>query len=128
MGLDQYAFAVPGPLPAPVDFSEDDVIPADEWAGCIIQQWRKHPNLQGWMELLYARKGGQHEFNCKPVELTPADIDALEQALDSAALPETRGFFFGQSQPEDEELDRAFIRRAREAFKAGKAVYYSSWW
>ena len=40
--------------------------------------WRKHPNLQGFMENLYRSKGGNAEyFNCEDVELTLEDLDRL---------------------------------------------------
>ena len=94
-----------------------------------LAYWRKHPNLQGFMEELYREKGGEGEFNCEDVELTLDDLDALEQTLDSEALPETVGFFFGQNSDDHyAETDREFIREARAAIKQGDTVVYSSWW
>jgi hypothetical protein len=45
-------------------------------------------------------------------------------------LPQTQGFFFGNSQLDEEEVkdDLEFIRDAREAIAAGEYVYYTSWW
>jgi hypothetical protein len=80
------------------------------------------------MEQLYRRKGGTAEFNCETVLLTPADIDALEAAVTGDRLPHTEGFFFGESRPEDRDDDLRFIRAAREAFREGCAVFYTSWW
>jgi hypothetical protein len=51
MGLDMYAFATEEDLPASVDFTASE--------GSKLHQWRKHPNLHGWMEELYRAKGGQ---------------------------------------------------------------------
>jgi hypothetical protein len=93
-----------------------------------IAYWRKHPNLHGWMEDLYYRKGGAQTFNCTTVRLDAADIDALEKAVNDNNLPQTNGFFFGETRPEEVELDRAFITKAREALGAGYAVFYDSWW
>ncbi|WP_414462477.1 phosphoglycerate kinase [Hyphomicrobium sp. DY-1] len=122
MGLDMFAYARAGLLPAAVDFQH---ISIDEQ----LSYWRKHPDLHGWMERLYRTKGGSDpSFNCNAVELTAADLDQLEKDVRAGALPETSGFFFGESTPEDAEEDLAFIARARDALKAGKAIYYTSWW
>jgi hypothetical protein len=80
------------------------------------------------MEQVHRRKGGTAEFNCESVLLAPADIDTLEVAVTQNLLPHTEGFFFGASQPEDREDDLRFIRAAREAFREGCAVFYTSWW
>ena len=101
-----------------------------------LWQWRKHPDLHGWMEELWLRKGGQgHEgmdgpntFNCVPVLLEAADLDALETAVREGALPHTEGFFFGRSGPEDVSGDLEFVAKARAAIAEGKFVYYTSWW
>ena len=57
-----------------------------------LAYWRKHPNLQGWMESLWHVKGNDGEFNCEDLELTLDDLDNLEKTLDNEALPETAGF------------------------------------
>jgi hypothetical protein len=94
-----------------------------------LAYWRKHPNLQGWMQDLYYEKGGEEEFNCVDLELTLEDLEALEESLDEEALPETVGFFFGaDSSDYYAETDREFIREARAAIKQGYTVIYSSWW
>lgn len=129
MGLDMYAFAR-----------------TKEGEMTQIQYWRKHPNLHGWMEELWEKRGrpvakelsteedcpevypADQSFNCVQLRLTPTDIDDLEKAVNEETLPETVGFFFGQSLPEDKELDLEFIAKAREAFAHGDDVYYDSWW
>jgi hypothetical protein len=121
MGLDMYAYTTNTPIPA-VDFE-----PAP--GSFEIAYWRKHPNLHGWMEQLYRTKGGTAQsFNCVPVRIDAEDLDALERALDENGLPETMGFFFGETRPEEIELDRAFVAAARAALAAGAFVYYDSWW
>ena len=127
MGLDQYANARRGE--AIVDdegytYYEDSM---------ELAYWRKHPNLQGWMEELWYEKGcpndGGDGFNCVDLELTLEDLDALEESLDDEALPETAGFFFGGNADEHyAEADREFIVAARAAIKQGYTVVYSSWW
>ena len=89
MGLDQYGYAVP----------EEESEARNELA-----YWRKHNRLQGWMEQLWNNKGRPNaqthgnamgDFNCVDLELDANDIDALEEAIENFALPETQGFFFG---------------------------------
>ena len=123
MGLDQYATARRGEAKTDDEgfkYYEDSM---------ELAYWRKHPNLQGWMEELYREKGGNEEFNCVDLELTLEDLDALEESLDEEALPETAGFFFGANADEHyAEADREFIVQARAAIKQGYTVIYSSWW
>lgn len=139
MGLDQYAYAVkPSKEDTPFSFAnrEDKV---------EISYWRKHPNLQGFMENLWLRKreeldampepqkegwfAGEIMFNCEYVELTLADLDALERAVNGKELPETGGFFFGSDSDDDyREHDLGFIKDARAAIGGDYRVYYYSWW
>ena len=139
MGLDQYATARKGePRKVPqtwtttdADGNEEEVVEYyNEWDDTIeLATWRKHPNLQGWMQELYYEKGGEGEFNCVDVELTLEDLDALEATLDEEELPETVGFFFGSNADDHyAEADREFIVQARAALKQGYKVFYSSWW
>jgi hypothetical protein len=123
MGLDQYATARRGEA-----ITDDEGYTYYE-DSMELAYWRKHPNLQGFMQELYYEKGGEGEFNCVDVELTLEDLDALEESLDEEALPETEGFFFGtDSSDYYAEADREFIREARAAIKQGYTVVYSSWW
>jgi len=123
MGLDQYATARRGEAKTDDEgftYYEDSI---------ELSYWRKHPNLQGWMEELYHEKGGSQDFNCVDLELTLGDLDALEETLDEEALPETAGFFFGSNADDHyAEQDREFIREARAAIKQGYTVIYNSWW
>ena len=123
MGLDQYATARRGEAKTDDEgfkYYEDSI---------ELAYWRKHPNLQGWMQDLYHEKGGEQEFNCVDLELTLDDLDALEGSLDEEALPETAGFFFGANADEHyAEADREFIVQARAAIKQGYTIIYSSWW
>ena len=134
MGLDQYATARKGE-------------PQQDKEGCTYYEdsmelayWRKHPNLQGWMEDLWVSKGSPglteaeeesvlSSFNCVDLELTSEDLDSLEQSLSEAKLPETNGFFFGENADEEyAEQDREFITEARDAISKGYTVVYSCWW
>ena len=120
MGLDMYAYKTLEPVEA-FGFKE----PEDTEE---IQYWRKHPNLHGWMEQLYRSKGGTDTFNCVTVRIDEADLNALEDAVKNDRLPQTEGFFFGTSRPEEKEDDLKFISAAREALRDGYSVFYSSWW
>ena len=123
MGLDQYATARKG---EPQQDAEGYTYYEDTME---LAYWRKHPNLQGWMESLWHVKGNSGEFNCVDLELTLDDLDSLEKSLDNEALPETAGFFFGGNADDHyAEADREFIVAARAAIKQGYTVVYSSWW
>jgi len=112
MGLDQFAYAV------------DNNGEKEE-----IAYWRKHPNLQGWMENLWRSKGGTGEFNCEEVELTFQDLDNLMDAIKGSNLPQTKGFFFGDDKDYYySQNDLNFVQEAKTAIADGYQVFYSSWW
>ena len=129
MGLDMYAFVRKGGKESEtnklsVDFQAED---ADE----EFFYWRKHPNLHGWMESLYLGKGGSNEeFNCNSVRLTLEDLDKLELDIRDRRLPETSGFFFGESSGDQDQVnnDLDFVRQAKGLLNQGYMVYYTSWW
>ncbi len=125
MGLDMYAFTAPATaVTQDVDFDLNAIDGIGE-----LHYWRKHPNLHGWMRDLYYAKGGTgRDFNCDPLRLTLEDIDALEQDIRSGALPDTSGFFFGETDGTEREDDLQFIAKARIAIENGFAVCYDSWW
>ena len=126
MGLDMFAFSTKAKPKTEVDFETKNFDPTE------IHYWRKHPNLHGWMQNLYESKGGDPnaDFNGECVVLTESDLDDLEHDIKQCDLPDTTGFFFGNSQNDDDEMkdDLEFVRKARTAIKEGKTVYYTSWW
>ena len=127
MGLDQFAYSI-----------------NSEGNKSDLAYWRKHPNLQGWMENLWKSKGrpglgeinadgdamvNVGDFNCVPVELTYEDLDNLEQDIRQNRMPQTVGFFFGNNSDDHyREQDLGFIRKAREALDSGLTVMYDSSW
>ena len=137
MGLDQYASArkgepvlVDGGTSTHTDENGKEIVEQHmekEWADSYgLSDWRKHPNLQGFME---ARWCGDGDFNCQELILTLEDIDELEEAVNSADLPDTGGFFFGGDSSEYyKEQDLEFCNDAREALANGYTVIYSSWY
>ena len=123
MGLDMYAYATKAKLNKEVDFSETNL------KGEELHYWRKHPNLHGWMQELYDHKGGKSDnFNGDCVVLTESDLDDLEYDIKEGSLPNTSGFFFGNSDGEEMDDDLEFVKEARQAIADGKTVYYTSWW
>ena len=122
MGLDMYALSTKAKPETEVDFSTKNFEQTE------LHYWRKHPNLHGWMQNLYDAKGGtESNFNGDCVVLDSEDLDNLEDDIKDGNLPDTSGFFFGESDDGDED-DLLFVSKAREAIKEGKTVYYTSWW
>ena len=138
MGLDMYAQRMKFTPTKEVDFSEeifakDDRGELDYETPIVgakeIAYWRKHPDLHGWMEQLYQKKGGSElSFNGDPVVITEEDLDELKITILTGNLPSTKGFFFGESRDEINFADLEFIEKAKEAIKEGYTVYYNSSW
>jgi hypothetical protein len=123
MGLDMYAFSTKAKPETEVDFSTKNFDVSE------LHYWRKHPNLHGWMQNLYDMKGGTSDsFNGDCVVLDSEDLDNLEQDIKDGNLPDTSGFFFGNTQGDEDEDDLLFVKEAREAIANGNTVYYTSWW
>ena len=147
MGLDQYAYvaAREGQNAEWWDGAELDPDTRDYRNAKItkpreLAYWRKHPNLQGWMESLWKRR--MHEsnqeipesewgssFNGIELELTMEDLDALERAVTHGQLPATQGFFFGDNSNQHYfNQDLEFIQQARAELFLGLKVFYNSSW
>jgi hypothetical protein len=62
--------------------------------------WRKHPNLHGFIVETFADGVDQ----CQEVELTPDCIRTIIAAVKNRELPETTGFFFGESDNSEEQI------------------------
>ena len=97
-----------------------------------IAYWRKHPNLHGWMEQLWERKGkpgSGNIFNGIELELTWDDLEVLELDVIAGTLPNTTGFFFGNDANDHyREQDLEFIKNARAELFMGLKVFYNSSW
>ena len=102
-----------------------------------IMYWRKHPNLHGWMENLWTRKGRPgldpddeyKMFNGIELELTWEDLMELEYDIAHKALPSTQGFFFGDdSDTYYKKQDQEFIKEAKADLLCGLKVFYNSSW
>ena len=142
MGLDQVAYCKPADTKNGKTLSDDR-----------IGEWRKHPNLQGWMERLWRKqkygdpanpdpKTGEgysnqtymgDPFNQEEVELTLDDIKRLRLDINNKTLNggygDTTGFFFGDSSDEFyRETDIEFCDKAEAAINSGYKIIYTSWW
>ncbi len=94
-----------------------------------LKYWRKHPDLHGFMENLYRDKGGKSDsFNCVNVKLEKEDIDKLALSIIDENLPNTSGFFFGQSSNDEKKEDLDFCKEAISAINEGYTIWYTSWW
>jgi hypothetical protein len=139
MGLDQYAYvaARAGQREEYYDSCDNE----NEEGGQSLNPrklmyWRKHPNLQGWMEQLWLKKNPDIDpnnrdalFNGVELELTWAELDELEQAVKNRQLPSTQGFFFGNDADEYYyAADLEFIKNAKAETFLGLKVFYNSSW
>jgi len=129
MGLDQYAY-----------IASKEGTDRDDPSRQEIAYWRKHPNLQGWMEELWISRGGSNKdslgiyedtFNGVELELFWDDIQRLEQDIKSGEMSKlgTTGFFFGR--PSDDHYrddDLQFCATARSELFLKRRVFYNSSW
>jgi hypothetical protein len=140
MGLDQYAY-VAAKAGAYDEYYEDENYekaeddPTKLTKPTELAYWRKHPNLQGWMERLWLEKnpGADEEtdyvFNGVQLELTWEDLDRLEADVKSGNLPKTKGFFFGDNSDDHyKQDDLYFIQKAKAEVFLGLKVFYNSSW
>jgi hypothetical protein len=140
MGLDQYMYlaARDGQHQEFWDGATLDTA-SGQWTNPTVQEptqvavWRKHPNLEGWMEQLWrsrAPKGTPHDpFNQVELELTWDDLDQLQKDVMAGQLPVTTGFFFGDDASEYyKDYDLEAIRQAKAAIFTGLRAFYRSSW
>jgi hypothetical protein len=138
MGLDQYAYAA-AKAGAQDEYYEDENYDKDDSDPTKLSKpreiayWRKHPNLQGWMERLWVERnpgGDEHtSFNGIELELTWEDLERLELDVIAGTLPATSGFFFGSDSDEHyREQDLSFIKNAKAELFMGLKVFYNSSW
>jgi hypothetical protein len=121
MGLDMYIHRQIS-APEPLDWQS---WPA--WnAKRELAYWRKHPNLHGFIVNTYANGADE----CQEIPLTAADILAILRASEEDRLPETSGFFFGKSLPEDKETTRDQLTRILALLEQEPEtqIYYRASW
>ena len=121
MGLDQWAYKRKS-----IKTSKDKNSKPQKVQEALLMEWRKHANLEGWMANLYYEKGGMETFNCIDLPLTAGDLKELSSV--HKILEEAKGFFWGESTPEDIEKTAKFIDLALKAIQDGYEIIYRSWW
>lgn len=91
--------------------------------------WRKHPNLHGYI----VENFGNCEDNCQEIELPREAIVMILEAIGSNDLPDTDGFFFGETDGTEKEDDTAIFTAAlawldtKEAGVYRSISYQASW-
>ena len=94
-----------------------------------VGYWRKHPNLHGFIVQTFA--DGVDE--CQRIDLDSNDLEQILQAVKEDNLPDTEGFFFGRSLPEDKEptikiLEKAIEWLETEEEGVARSIYYRASW
>ncbi len=70
--------------------------------------WRKHPNLHGYI----VQKFADEIDDCQEIFLDESAIQQILDAIRGEQLPETTGFFFGESDGSEKESDMAIFTEA----------------
>lgn len=91
--------------------------------------WRKHPDLHGFIVNAYA--GG--EDKCQPIHLSAEQLRAIRHAVKKRELPDTNGFFFGESDGSERPHDLLLLDAAIGWLEADdpeaiRSVYYQASW
>ena len=111
--------------------------------------WRYHPDLHGWMNELYRRRGGVNFIlpscggSCEThpeakqatpyfcgeyIQLTRLDILDFQMDVELDRLPPTSGFHLGRSGAHSKREDLEFIPLALWALGEGKVLFYQGSW
>lgn len=94
--------------------------------------WRKHPNLHGYIVQNFA----DGNDDCHEISLSRNDLQQIIHAIRKRELPHTVGFFFGNSDESDEQVenDIAVFERAIAWLDSKKdipewcdVIYRASW-
>lgn len=120
MGLDMYIIA------DTVDEVSEDAESYEAYCDRRLAQWRKHPNLHGYIVRTYA--AGVDE--CQRIALDANQIEAILAASEADQLPTTTGFFFGASREEDKADTAEQLRRVLGWMREhpDTKVYYRASW
>ena len=101
----------------------------------VLKDWRKHPDLHGYMTDMAIAKGlveKKDDFNCVPLHLDGDDCQQILLGIAAHRLPKTQGFFFGDSgvyfETSSVAHDIATFTEAIVWCDEGFTVTYNSWW
>lgn len=93
--------------------------------------WRKHPDMHGFIVQEFA--DGQD--NCQPIWLDADRIKQIMEAVRERQLPKTTGFFFGESENDDEQIaeDLEVFQKALDWLQAAqpgewRSIEYQASW
>ena len=91
--------------------------------------WRKHPNLHGFIVEQFANGVD----TCQRINLTADNVRQIIKAIKKRSLPHTEGFFFGTSDPSDDQssieiLEKALKWLETEDDRFDREIYYQASW
>lgn len=93
--------------------------------------WRKHPNLHGYIVNTFA----SGVDNCEAIFLNRDDLLQIITAIETNQLPQTTGFFFGESDPSRDLPTIEILRKAINWLDSKpdnplevRMVYYQASW
>jgi hypothetical protein len=109
MGLDSYVRHIPQ------EDIIDDFSYNHEHEHNEVAYWRKNYEIHQFFKERYIQRGGtDKDFNCCPIRITQADVDALKA--------------YSRVQPERDDSIHRFIYDAQMYLDDGNALYFSSWY
>ena len=141
MGLDQYLFSCehdevlegiwadlyekyPNDLKEPEEGYERDYVTLLR-DRLLVGEWRKHANLQEYIETMY---GVPEEVNCRYVELSEPTIHKIIRLSKEHNLPHGEGFFWGETEPQQNEDTVEIMEKALEEMGKGRRIFYYAWY
>src|SRR5690606_24667712 len=93
--------------------------------------WRKHPDLHGYIVQNFANG----EDRCQQISLEIDDIRQIINAIRNDELPFTEGFFFGESENDDEQKNNTIVVFENalkwvqtDDGRTWRSVYYQASW
>lgn len=131
MGLDMYFMVVEADRVADrssdINFEIEDKFNRPE-----LHYFRKHNQLNGWLQELYVEKGGDYnEFNCSVMIMTISDFRRLRRDVRLNNLKPASGFFWGNCVI-DRDVKNEYYQLCRKAINRirnhNEVVYYTPNW
>ena len=102
----------------------------DDAPATEVAYWRKHPNLHGFFEDQWNKAGWKGDMNGVSFTLTEEILDVAIFNVMMNGLPQTEGFFFGESEhtKESVENDIKQLKKAKNEIVNGNKVFYNADW
>ncbi len=101
-----------------------------DYIGLSLGYWRKHPDLHGFI----VREFADGVDDCREIYIgDEAGLSKILVASEADGLPNTEGFFFGESMAEDKDntrkiLEMAIAWVAEDDPRFYRGVYYRASW